>query len=704
MTRKTHSLKKPTLLQTFLIFLGKPFYKLIASILIFSLFLSSLIKQTVPSIRFIRVNKLILIVIPLSFILLGFGLMYQTTHDFLKDLPDVSSLPTFKNYASTKLYDRNGKLLYKFYDNVNRTPVSLSEIPLTVRLATIAKEDKNFYSHIGISFSALGRVFKQWISEGRITGASTITQQLVKNVYLSPERTVERKIKEIILAFKVERAFTKDQILEYYLNRVPYGGTAYGIQEAAQSYFGKNANGLTLSEAAFLASRPQNPSSSFTDKTAANGAKDEVLTKMLAQGFITQDEFVTAQKQDLSFKQDILFSVAPHFVMYAGDLLQKQFGQSVWTAGYSAYTTIDPAIQKTAEDAVAKELKKIAALHVTNAGVLVLSVKTGQVLAMVGSRDYNDIKYDGNVNTTVALRQPGSSIKIVNYAYALEHGYTPASILDDTPVVFPSKGSPAYKPVNYDGRYVGRISLRNAFAQSRNIPAVRVLASYGVDKMVTLGKQMGITTWGESNRFGLSLTLGGGEVTLMDLAHVYLTIANYGKRIPITAFTDIHDQHSDIFPTCINGLCETEQVLSPEVSFQIINILSDNTARTPSFGPHSALVIDDHPEVAVKTGTSNNLRDNLTVGFNEDYLVAVWVGNNDGTPMSRVASGITGASPIWHDIMASLLSGKTSLAWNVPGELVYGKLCGGKNEWFIKGTEPNNKCSSEGRDEVAVLH
>ncbi len=704
MTRKTHSLKKISLLQTFLIFLGKPFYTFISYLLIFILFLSSLIKRIIPSIRFIQVNKAVLLGVPLFIAIVGIGLFYKTASDLFNTLPDVSSLPTYKNYASTKLYDRNGTILYKFYDDVNRTPVSLADIPLTVRLATIAKEDKNFYSHIGISFSALTRVAIDWIKTGTITGASTITQQLVKNVYLSPERTVNRKIREMILALQVERHFSKDEILEMYLNRVAYGGTSYGIEEASHAYFGKSADKLSIAQSAFLASRPQNPSTNYTEPQSAIDSKNAVLDKMLEQKFITEAEYTKAKNEKLTFQQDNLFTVGPHFVMYTGNLLQKQFGQNVGTAGYSAYTTIDPMIQKLAEGSVTKELKKIANLHVTNAGVLVISVKTGQVLAMVGSKNYNDLKNDGNVNTTLALRQPGSSIKVVNYAYALSHGYTPASIIDDTPTVFQVQGGPSYRPVNYDGRFVGKVSLRDALAQSRNIPAVKVLASYGVSKMIEEGKAMGITSWDDSSRFGLSLTLGGGEVTLMDLAHVYSTIANYGKRIPFTAFLTIHDMHSDVLPNCIGGVCTSAQVLSPEVAFQMINILSDNNARAPEFGLHSALTIPLHPEVAVKTGTSNNLRDNLTIGFNQDYLVAVWVGNNDGSSMSRVASGITGASPIWQDVMIALLKDIPSVPWPVPGDLVFTKMCNGKSEWFVKGTEPNTNCVLNIQSQVAAVH
>jgi len=622
------------------------------------------------------------------------GMMYKSAFDFFTSLPDVSTLPTHNNDASSKVYDRNGKLLYKFYSDVNRTPISLSEIPLSVKQATIATEDRDFYSHKGVSFKALSRAFIKWIRDGgQLTGASTLTQQLVKNVYLSPERTLDRKISEMILALQVEERFTKDQILEMYLNRVPYGGASYGVQEASHLYFGKDIQTVNLSEAAFIASRPQNPSTFFEDRDRALTRKNIVLNQMYEMEYITEKEKREAQAVQLAFQKDQLFSEAPHFVIYVGGLLASKYGHGVFTNGYSITSTISDSIQSIAEEEVEKELKNLARLKVSNAGVLVISVQTGEILAMVGSRNYNDSKNDGTVNTTTSLRQPGSSIKVVNYAYALSHGFTPASILDDIPTVFTTRGAPPYKPENYDGTYKGKISLRSALAQSRNIPAVKVLNSYGVSNMIDLGNKMGITTWEDRNRFGLSLTLGGGEVRLIDLAQVYLTIANYGKRIPITPFKSIVDLRGDTQPVlCSDAACTKEQVLDPRVAYQLISILSDNAARTPAFGANSALVIPNHPEVAVKTGTSNNLRDNLTVGFNKNYLVAVWVGNNDGSPMSRVASGVTGASPIWNGIMKRLLEKEPSTPWPIPGGIVEISGCGGTREWFIQGTEPKNPC------------
>jgi len=299
---------------------------------------------------------------------------------------------------------------------------------------------------------------------------------------------------------------------------------------------------------------------------------------------------------------------------------------------------------------------------------------------MVGSKDYFDPN-GGNVNVTLRLRQPGSSIKIVNYSYALSHGFTPATILDDSPTVFKVAGLPAYTPRNYDGEYRGKITLRSALAQSRNIPAVKVLASYGVTKMIDQGRAMGITTWQDPSKYGLSLTLGGGDIKLIDLAQVFATIANLGKRPTITAITQVKNYKGEQLEE--NGNSNFPEVVDPRVAYQLIDILKDNNARAPEFGTRSYLVISNHPEVAVKTGTSNDLKDNLTLGFNQNYLVAVWVGNNDSTPMSRVASGVTGASPIWNKIMTNLLGSAMSKNWEIPDGLIK-KDCYGKAEYFLK--------------------
>ncbi|RJR28158.1 penicillin-binding protein 1C, partial [Candidatus Microgenomates bacterium] len=345
-------------------------------------------------------------------------------------------------------------------------------------------------------------------------------------------------------------------------------------------------------------------------------------------------------------------------------------------------------------------LERLAKLNVTNAGVIVLDAKTGAILAMVGSKDYFDFEQDGQVNVTTSLRQPGSSIKIVNYAYALSSGFTPASVIDDAPITYNVPGSKPYSPQNYDGKFLGKITLRDAFAQSRNVPAVRVLSTYGANSMAEMGRKMGITTWPDNKYYGLSLTLGGGATKLIDLARVYATVADYGSRPNIYSVSQVMDTSGkSIYQVgCLlsNSTCPKEQVLDQRVAFLLTDILRDNTARAPAFGSHSTLVIPNHPEVAVKTGTSNDLRDNLTIGYTQDFVVAVWVGNNDNSPMSRVASGITGASSIWNTIMTSLVARESKKTWEIPNGLALKRVCtkGGKEEWFLEES-PLPTCTHE---------
>ncbi|BCX14389.1 MAG: hypothetical protein KatS3mg088_072 [Patescibacteria group bacterium] len=630
----------------------------------------------------------------------------------IKDLPSPKKLTERKIDVSTKIYDRNGVLLYTIYKYKNRTPVSLNQIPDFVKYATLAAEDAEFYQHPGFSIKGIIRAAIRNYTKGELTGGSTITQQLVKNALLTPEKTLTRKIREIILSILVEATYSKDKILEMYLNEVSYGGTAYGIEEASQTYFDKPVNKLTLAEAAFLAGLPKSPSkySPFgeTPELGLSRQKD-VLNLMKINGFISQEQEQEALSQKIKFSLKRTDIKAPHFVMYVRKELEDRFSKEVVeTGGLEVYTTLDYQIQKMAEEVVKNEVNKLKNLNVKNAAAVVINPKTGEVLAMVGSKDYFDIQNDGNVNVVTSLRQPGSSIKVVNYAYALSHGFTPATILSDTPITYKIKGQPDYTPRNYDGKYRGNLTLRSALAESRNIPAVRVLASYGVEKMIEQGKKMGITTWNDPNRFGLSLTLGGGEVKLIDLAVVYATLANYGVKPEIKNIIQVKNYEGKILyqDGCQEKDCSKEQVVDPRVAFIITDILKDNQARTPAFGPNSALVIANHPEVAVKTGTSNNLKDNLTVGYNQDYLVAVWVGNNDSSPMSRIASGITGAAPIFNKIMSTLLKDQKSKEWEIPKGLIQlpicpltGTLaCNGcpiKMEWFLEENHPQKACNPD---------
>jgi penicillin-binding protein 1C len=662
------------------------------------------IKFTLPKLHFkVRINTR-----QISFLLFCLSLFFFIWFLVFKNLPSPRTLVSRESEVSTKIYDRNGELLYKIFKNKNRTPVSLKRIPLTARQATLAAEDAEFYQHLGFSIKGMTRALIKNLRKGTLSGGSTITQQLVKNALLTPEKTILRKIKELILSFEVEMVYSKDQILEMYLNEVSYGGTAYGIEEAAQSYFGKKVEDLNLAEAALLAGLPKSPTkfSPFgANPNASFERQREVLSLMTINKFITEEERVAAVNQSITFNANRIDIKAPHFVMFVKEALVEKYGEEmVQKGGLEVVTTLDFKIQELAEKEVAGEIARLGPLRVTNGAALVLNPTNGEILAMVGSKDYFDLKNDGNVNVTTALRQPGSSIKVVNYAYALSNGYTPASILDDSPVSFSVPGQPVYTPKNYDGKYRGNLTLRSAFAESRNIPAVKVLASYGVNKMIALGTKMGITTWTNPQNYGLSLTLGGGEVKLIDEAIVYSTVANDGQKPELTFIREVKNYKGKILEK--ESKADQEQIFSPEVAFLLKSILSDNAARSPAFGVNSALVIPNHPEVAVKTGTSNNLKDNLTFGFNQNFLVAVWVGNNDGSPMSQIASGVTGASPIFNRIMTALLKSQPSVAWVKPEGVLSLSICSltgsltcegcpAKYEYFLKGNAPNKICSKE---------
>ncbi|MDP3994911.1 MAG: transglycosylase domain-containing protein [bacterium] len=674
-----------------LIFIGKPFYFILSRCLIALLFLFYSARKVCKTLLLWPKTKLFpvrLVVFATSLILILVPFWYF----ILRGLPSPRELTTREREVSTKIYDRNGVLLYKIYKDKNRTPISLDKVPVPVRLATLAAEDAEFYSHPGYSVKGILRSVIKNIKQGELTGGSTITQQLVKNTLLTPEKTIVRKIKELILAIEVESIYSKDQILEMYLNETPYGGVAYGIQEASREYFEKEVGKLTLAEAAFLAGLPKSPTklSPFgPNPELAYARQKEVLHLMRINKFINAEQEQETLGQEIVIKQKKTEIKAPHFVMYVRQELVDKYGEDVVeTGGLEVFTTLDIRIQNLAEQVVKEEIEKLKGFNVTNGAVLVFDTKSGEILAMVGSKDYFDIQNDGNVNVTLRLRQPGSSIKVINYAYALSNGFTPSSIIDDSPVVFKVPGLPPYRPQNYDSKYRGKITLRSALAESRNIPAVKILSSYGVSKMLELGQKMGITTWNDPSNYGLSLTLGGGDVKLIDLAQVYLTIANYGKKPAISPIINITNYKGRVLEqTRLAEDVESRRVIDPRVAFLLTDILKDNVARSPAFGSNSYLVIPNHPEIAVKTGTSNNLKDNLTLGFNQKYLVAVWVGNNNSTPMARIASGVTGASPIWNKIMRGLNADEKTLDWEIPEGLIR-KNCFGKEEWFLKENVP----------------
>lgn len=630
-----------------------------------------------------------------------------------KDLPSPNKLTNRDQLLTTRIYDRNQTLLYKIYREKDRTPIKITDLPPYVIESTIAIEDKDFYRHQGLSLTGILRAFYQNVFENQKIGGSTITQQLIKNALLNNEKTYQRKIKEAVLALLVEKKYTKEQILEMYLNEVGYGGAAYGIEEAAQKYFAKSAKDLSLSEAALLAGLPASPTlySPFgSNPLSAQIRQSLVLKKMVENKFITELQAEQAKAEKLKFASPGNEILAPHFVMYVKELLVEKYGEKmVEQGGLEVITSLDLGLQYQAQKIVTQEVASLTTYRISNAASLITNPKTGEILAMVGSKDYFASDIDGNYNVTTALRQPGSSIKPVNYSIALENGFTPSTLLEDSPVTYLVPGQPPYSPTNYDHIYHGQVPLRVALASSYNVPAVKILAAFGVNKMINRAQEMGITTWEDSSRFGLSLTLGGGEVKMTDMAVVYGVLANNGIRVDLNPILLVKDSKGKILEENLTG--NQTPVLSPGVAFLLTDILSDNSARTPAFGPNSQLNIPSRP-VAVKTGTTQNLRDNWTIGYTPTKLVVTWVGNNDNTPMSYVASGVTGASPIWRKTMDVLLVNQPIEIFPKPEEVTEVYICGLTNtltcgdcpsvrkEYYLSGTEPKISCTPEKIKEV----
>jgi penicillin-binding protein 1C len=601
---------------------------------------------------------------------------------FFHDLPSPTKLSGGEYPVSTQIFDRNGKLLYEVYADEHRTPIQLKSLPVYVAQASIAIEDKEFYKHWGFSAQGIIRALKNTFFANKLQGGSTITQQLVKTALLSPERTITRKIREAVLTVATEVLYSKDQILEMYLNHIPYGGTAYGIEAAAQRYFGKSAKDLTLPEAALLAGLPQAPSrySPFVNPEQARLRQHEVLRRMFEEKYITQQQLTDALQTPLTYIKPATDIRAPHFVFYIKSLLEDKYGiQKVERGGLRVKTTLDLDIQNYAQASIAAELEDSEKYKITNGAALVTRPDTGEILAMVGSKDYFDTEHDGQVNLTMRLRQPGSSIKPINYVTALQNKQlTASSILLDIPTCFQVTGQNLYCPKNYDGSFHGPVSFRNALANSYNIPAVKVLAINGLETMMATASAMGITTLTDPTQYGLSLTLGGGEVTMADMVTAFGTLANQGVRVPLNPILEVSDYTGKIYESYdpsvvsaeLNGyfnendpasniVGETRmslyRALNREPAYIVDDIMADNNARSAAFGSNSKLKIKGKT-VSVKTGTTNDIRDNWTIGFTPDVVVATWVGNNDGSAMnSYLVSGVTGAAPIWNDIMSYVL-------------------------------------------------
>lgn len=596
-------------------------------------------------------NKTIaLIALPL-FIILFFLFI------FLKDLPSPANLGKPSAYPiSTKILDRNGNLLYKIYADQNRTPIKLNDLPQYLKQATIAIEDKNFYRHHGFDTGGLIRAGWKTLTGQRLEGGSTITQQLVKVALLTPERTISRKVKEAILTIATEILYSKNQILEMYLNHIPYGGTAYGIESAAHRFFNKNASDLTLSESALLVGLPQAPSrySPFGNPDSARDRQSLVLGRMVEDKYLTSEVAIAAKNEELHYADAGVDISAPHFVMYVRQILEEKYGvQVVEQGGLQVTTTLDLELQNAAQASLSAELTTLKKLKISNGAALVTNPSTGEILTMIGSKDYFSEDIDGKVNVTTRARQPGSSIKPLNYALGIETKViTPSTMLLDTPICFDVPGQPDYCPKNYDNTFRGLTQIRFALGNSYNIPAVKVLSLNSVEGFISFARKLGITSWSDPSLYGLSLTLGGGEVTMLDMATAFGVFANQGVKVPLQAVLKVVDSSGKILEEYVpaDGIRNGEKVLSEETAFLISHILSDNNARSGAFGTNSVLNVPGKT-VSVKTGTTNNLRDNWTIGYTPTLLVATWVGNNDNSPMSYVASGVTGASPIWQKIM-----------------------------------------------------
>ena len=640
----------------------------------------------------------------------------------VRGLPNPFEISERKVAESTKIYDRTGKiLLYEVHGEEKRTIVPFDRISQRLKDATIVAEDFNFYTHAGVDVrSILRAVFIDVLSGTKAQGGSTITQQLVKNAFLTPEKTITRKIKEAILSYKIEKSYTKEEIFTFYLNQIPYGSNAYGTEAAAQTFFGTSAAALTLNEAALLAALPKAPSyyspyGQHKEKLIAR--KNNILDRMRKVGFITDQDLSQAKQELLVFQKQRADMKAPHFVAYVKNYLEEKYGANyVENAGLKVYTTLDYELQKTAEEIIARsgeENEKKYGAH--NAALAAIDPSTGQLLTMVGSRDYFALEREGNYNVTTSKnRQPGSSFKPIAYAAFLQKGFTPDTVLFDVKTEFSADPAQSYAPSNYDERFRGPVSAKSSLAQSLNVPSVQVLYLAGIEATVTLAHAMGVTTLNDLGSLGLSLVLGGGEVPPLDMAYAYGVFANDGVRQEKTFLLKIEDAHGK---TIEKWTPKAKTVLEPNIARTITSILSDNTLRSPVFGERSPLFFEN-AQVAAKTGTTQNYRDAWVVGYTPSISAAIWVGNNDGTSMAKGGAGIAAAGPIFHAFMEQAIRIKGSAPFFPPDPIQSAKpLLNGDyigevvveidkdSQKLITARTPPNKIEKKAFKEIhSVLH
>ncbi len=580
----------------------------------------------------------------------------------LSPVPDLDTLSTRKISESTRILDRTGDtVLHDLNPDVTRNIVPLEDISPNIQKATLAIEDSGFYSHNGISIPAILRsVYVNVMSASYAQGGSTITQQVVKNTLLTTEKSIIRKMHEWVLALKLEQRYTKDEILTLYFNNTPYGGTLYGIEAATRAFFGKSAKEVSLGEAVYLAALPQAPtyfSPYGNNREALENRKNFVLERMLKLNYITQEEHDAAVGEEIVFSPQKNNSIiAPHFVFFIEQYLEEKYGPTVVTQGLDVVTTLDVDLQRSAEAVVEPyALENQTRFNASNAALIAIDPKTGQILTMVGSRDYFDESIDGSYNATIAFRQPGSSFKPFTYAAALAKGYTPQTVIFDVPTQFSTACAPSdvfnstypcYAPSNYDDKFRGPMNFTTAIAQSINIPAVKVMYLAGIDNVIDLATKMGITTLGEAKQYGLSLALGAGEIRLLELTSAYSVFANGGVRNAPVGILKVTDHDGKVLE---EFEAHPEQVLDPGVANDISYMLSSNEARFPEYPPNNPFHFEGY-DVAAKTGTTNDYRDAWTIGYTPSLAVGVWAGNNDNSPMVKEIAGYI-VAPMWHQFM-----------------------------------------------------
>lgn len=603
-----------------------------------------------------------------------------------RDLPNPNQLIDREVAQSTKIYDRSGKhILYEIHGEEKRTLISLDEIPENVKHATIAIEDKNFYKHGGFSIWAMFRTLITNVVYNRRAGGSTLTQQFVKNAILSSEKSYVRKIKEIILAQRIEKKFNKDEVLQMYLNEIPYGSNAYGVEAASQKFFGKSVREVNLAEAALLAALPQSPSRYSPygpNKDLLLGRKDYVLDVMAEQKYISEAERDAAKSFELKFERAEISITAPHFVMMVKDILAEKYGETeVEQGGLKIYTTIDWEKQMFAEEVIKEKTENYQEKYnANNAALVAVDPKTGQILVMVGSRDYFNEEIDGQVNVANRPRQPGSSMKPIVYAALFEQGYSPDTKLYDVVTNFSTNSAEPYIPRNYNGNEYGPVSIRQALAGSLNIPAVKAIYLAGINQVLNLAENLGYSTLNDRSRYGLALVLGGGEIKMMEHVNAYSAFAREGKINKLALILKIEDKNGKVLEEYKQ---EESRALTTKSAQKINSILSDNIARSFIFGEKNWLVLGNRP-VAAKTGTTNDYKDAWTIGYTPSLVTGVWVGNTDNSKMSTGADGSVIAAPIWNEFMKRALgdgpveifkpwSGEKSGKAAIDGEIIYSK-------------------------------